>query len=179
MEEDEKRGKSSVGEPSISVKSWTIRLNDIRHASTIFYRKMLMYFKIIPLYSLVEPRCKLRFFFFFFCKNSKFLVLRWRGGSVVWTVILIKLPILRWYNVIEVVISGSNGSRTATKEPPLYVSSDAIALSGLLSGPLNEVSRSSWVHIVFGNDRGHHQGPFTTDYVPNDLAWLNVTHACR
>lgn len=39
---DKKRGKSSVGEP-VSMKSWTIWLNDIRHASTIFYRKMLFH----------------------------------------------------------------------------------------------------------------------------------------
>lgn len=41
-----------------------------------------------------------------------------------------RITIVRWCNVIKVVISGTDGFGTATKEPPLYVSSDVIALSG-------------------------------------------------
>lgn len=72
VEEDEKRGKSSVGEPSISMKSWTIRLNDIRHASSTGKCILKLYLYILSL----NRDVSFDFFFFFFCKNSKFLVLR-------------------------------------------------------------------------------------------------------
>lgn len=115
VEEDEKRGKSSVGEPSISMKSWTIRLNDIRHASSTgkCWCILKLYLYILSL----NRDVSFDFFFFFFCKNSKFLVLRWRVDR--WCKRdFDQTTILRWYNVIEVVIFWQqwfqNGHKGAT-----------------------------------------------------------------